>query len=124
MWRDGFLQSGPPPCLLTGEMYGMAGEGLLKPGAGKEPVAGARGFPIRAQQAEERGREHYVAIFAAFALVNPDDHALTINVGEFQMDRFADPQPRRIADGEDGALLQGAHGLQKTRDFLLAQHDG
>ena len=84
----------------------MAGAGLLRSGAGKEPQAGARGFPIRAQEREKRGREHDVAIFASFALVHANHHALTINVGGFQMDHFADPQPRRVADSEDGALLQ------------------
>ena len=91
--------------------------------AGKEPVARAFGFPIRPQERQQRGREHDVAIFAAFALVHANHHALTINVGDFQMGRFRNAQARGIADGEDGALFQGADGLQEVRHFLLTQHD-
>ena len=70
------------------------------------------------QEREQRGREHDVAILAAFALVHANDHALTVDVGDFQMRRFGDAQACSIADGEDGPLFQRADGLEEVRDFV------
>ena len=111
MRRNGFLQSRAAARLLTRLLQGTRGDRSTGQLAGKEPVARALRFPIRPQEREQGGREHDVAIFAALALVHANHHALTIDVGDFQMGRFRNAQARRIADGEDGALFQRADGL-------------
>jgi hypothetical protein len=52
--------------------------------AGMHPSLLARGAPPVAQQLEKVGREHDIPILLPLALLDPDDHALTIDIGELQ----------------------------------------
>src|SRR6516165_1285776 len=52
--------------------------------AGRHPSLLARGAPPFAQQLEKVGRKHDIAILLPLALLDPDDHALTIDIGELQ----------------------------------------
>src|SRR5215469_4769202 len=52
--------------------------------AGRHPSLLARGAPPVAQQLEKVGRQHDIAILLPLALLDPDDHALTIDIGELQ----------------------------------------
>ena len=89
---------------------------MPRPFARKEPVARALGFPIRPQERQQRGGEHDGAILAALTLVDADDPALTIDVGDFEMGRFGDPQPRRRANSND-------YGTKPFWDFIMATFD-
>src|SRR6516165_3898790 len=60
----------------------VAGE---QPGlAGIHPSLLARGAPPVAQQLKKAGREHDIPILLPLALLDPHDHALTIDIGELQ----------------------------------------
>ena len=78
------------PRVLTGILHGIRGNRLSRQLAGKEPLVRTLRLPIRAQERQQRRREHDIAIFPTFALVHPNDHPLTINVGDLQMGRFGD----------------------------------
>ena len=88
MGRNGFLQARAAARLLTGLLQGTRGDRSTGQLAGEKPVARMLCFPVRPQERQQRGREHDVAILAAFALVHANHHALTIDVGDFQMGRF------------------------------------
>src|SRR5580700_6319409 len=47
--------------------------------AGKQPLSWTGAVPIVPQYIEELGRQHDVAVLAAFALFDPDDHALAVD---------------------------------------------
>src|SRR5271165_6408861 len=48
------------------------------------------------------GGEHHVAIFHAFALLHPQDHALAVDGGEGKSDGFGNAQACCVAGGQDG----------------------
>ena len=85
------------------------------------------GFSTRhqlAQDLQQFGRQHHVAILLAFALIDADDHALAVDIGGLQANGFGDAQARRVAGGQDRAMLGAAHTVEKLEDFLRAQNDG
>src|ERR1700746_2723480 len=90
MNADAFGDAGAPRCeandavelARTRVLPAVAGE---QPGlTGRHPSLLARGAPPVAQQLEKVGREHNIPILLPFALLDPDDHALTIDIGELQ----------------------------------------
>jgi len=48
--------------------------------SGKVPIGRPRDLPVFAEQGQQARREHHVAIFAAFALANAEDHAVAVDV--------------------------------------------
>src|SRR3954449_2550832 len=56
--------------------------------AGKEPMCRPCFPPVGAQHDEEMRRQHDVAVAAALALVDPDQHATAVDVDEFQAHHF------------------------------------
>src|SRR6516165_12642807 len=90
MNADAFGDTGAP-CCEANDAVELAPTRVLPAVAGKQPgLAGrhpsllARGAPPFAQQLEKVGREHDIAILLPLALLDPDDHALTIDIGELQ----------------------------------------
>src|SRR6516225_7293771 len=63
------------PPAVAGKQPGLAG--------GHPPLL-ARGAPPFTQYIEQAGRENDIAILLALALFDPDDHSVTIDVGELQ----------------------------------------
>ena len=81
-------------------------------------------LPVVPQQREQTGRQHHVAVFAALALLDPDDHTPAVDGAGSEPDGFGDPQTCRVTDGQNHAVLQFVDGREEARHFLLAQHDG
>src|SRR6201998_4412532 len=52
--------------------------------SGRHPSLLARNAPPFAQYLEQDGRQNDVAILLALALLDPDEHPVTIDVGELQ----------------------------------------
>src|SRR6516165_340679 len=87
---DAFGDAGTPRC-QSDDAVELARTRVLPAVTGEEPgLAGihpsllARGAPPFSQQLEKVGREHDIPILLALALLDPDDHALTIDIGELQ----------------------------------------
>jgi hypothetical protein len=68
--------------------------------AGEEPSGGSIAFPVSAQEVEQFGREHDVAVLVALSLTDTDELALAVDVGHPQMGSLGNPQ----AGGVDGQL--------------------
>ena len=60
----------------------------------------------------------------AFGLPNPDDHALTLQVGQAEGAEFSEPEPGGIEGGKDRAMLQVARGRKDGSDLCLAENRG
>jgi hypothetical protein len=80
-------------------------------------------LPIVPHYIEKLGRQHDIAVLAAFALFDPDDHALAVDGARLEADRFGNPQTRRVTDGQDHLVLQIVDGTKESRNLFLAQHD-
>jgi hypothetical protein len=59
---------------------------------GKQPSLGSCHAPPLAKNFQQFDREHDVTIFLAFALLDADDHSLTIDVGGLEGNGFRETQ--------------------------------
>src|SRR5215472_17049109 len=85
----------------------LARTGMLPAVAGKQPRLTGRhpsllthDPPPFAQQLEKVGRENDISILLPLALLDPDDHALTIDIGELQSDNLRCAQPSGISQAQ------------------------
>src|SRR5438045_6872494 len=90
MNTDTFGDAGTPRCQANDPMQ-LARTRMLPAVAGKQPgLTGrhpsllARDAPPFAQYLEKVGRENDIPILLAIALLYPDDHPVTIDIGELE----------------------------------------
>ena len=88
----------------------------------KQKPFGMRKTPIAAQDAEQLLGQHDVALLAALAAFDPDDHAAAVDVGRLQTDHLRHPQPCGIGGGQRDASFETRDGFKKANDFIGAQH--
>ncbi len=121
---DGFRDVGGSVRLLARLLNGKAGDGSAWDVAGEEPPLGLLQAPPLPQDFQQPGGEHDIAVFLSLALVNPDDHALTIDLRGLQAHGLGDPQPGGVTSGEDRAMLGAGHATEKVPDLFRAENDG
>ncbi len=101
---------------------GMGGDELVWPeSGGKEPGRMVMGEPVGAEQGEQGRREWDVAVLATFAVLDMDDHASTVDLGNAQVDAFAEAQASSIDGGETGTVARQAQRGEQTVDLLNAE---
>ena len=79
--------------------------------------------PVGAQDAQQLGRQHHVAILRALAVAHLDDAAGAVDVFDPQSRDFGGPESGRIGGGERGAALQARYRFKKLNHFVGAEHD-
>jgi hypothetical protein len=84
--------------------------------AGKEPDLRPRRLPPVAQQFEQLRREHHITIPLPLPLLDPESHALAVNVGHLQVRDFGHAQARALGDAERRLVLEARRGF---RDALI-----
>ena len=77
--------------------------------------------PVGAQHDEQLRRQHDVAVPPALTLVDPDQHATAVDVGELQPHHFGYPQPGGIGGHQRGAMLQVRHRRKKPHHLVGTQ---
>lgn len=80
----------------------------------------AVGQPIAAQELQGRLGKRDVAILGAFATVDMDHHALAIDIGDFEMESFVQPQAAGVYGGKVGVVVEGFDVGQKASDLIDA----
>ncbi len=93
-------------------------DGALRDGVsgnitGKQPATGVSVLPVRSEDLEQTRREHDVAILAVLALVHTDDHALAVDVRDFQVDDFRHAQAGCVGNHQDGPMLQAGDRVRR-----------
>ena len=88
----------------------------------EQPRPWARHPPPIAQQLQQLRREHDKAILLPFALLDAQQHALVIDVGDLQRDDLGHTQTGAIGHAERRLVFDAGGGRQKSCDFLRAQH--
>src|ERR671913_1970999 len=86
--------------------------------AGEEPSSRALHPPPLAQEVEQVGREHDEAVLAPLALLNPDQHAGAVDVGDLQVGDLRDAQAAAVGDAERGAVLEARSMREQQRHLL------
>jgi hypothetical protein len=80
--------------------------------------------PPQPQQFQQLGREHRVAILAALALLDTQQHACRVDIVDLQMRDLGHAQARAVGDTERGLVLDARCRFEQPRRFLEAQHLG
>ena len=78
--------------------------------------------PPGAQQFEQLRRKHRMAILAALALLDADQHARRVDVGHLERHHLGDAQPGTIGRAEGGLVFGSRCRFEQPCDFLHAQH--
>ena len=81
---------GGPARLLTVALIDVDFMRSRNPGIAAEPLLWALGLPVAAQDIEQFGGQHDVAILLAFSLLDADDHSSAIDGGILQLNGFRD----------------------------------
>ena len=121
---DVLAQPGGAGGLDADPVHRAGGDGAARDVAGEEPVGRAGGLPVVAEQGQQPRREHHVAVPAALALADAEDHALAVDVLDAQGDDLGDPQAGGVGGHEDGAVLEADDGGEEAGHLLEAEDDG
>src|SRR5450755_4510709 len=79
--RYALVDIGPLGCGMACAVELACGQRVQPVLARKQPALWPRQLPPGPQQIEQMRRQHDIAILAAFTLLDPDHHALTVDVG-------------------------------------------
>src|ERR1700720_2246168 len=77
---------------VTGAIELARGHRLGRIAARKQPALRPHRLPPDPQQIEQARREHDVTVLAALALLDADDHALAVDVGDLERDHLGGAQ--------------------------------
>src|SRR6266704_6647273 len=86
--RYTLVDLGPLGCGMTDAIELARRHRLHAVASWKQPALRSCRPPPGPQQFEQMWRQHHVAVFAAFALVDADDHALAVDVADFERDHL------------------------------------
>jgi hypothetical protein len=76
---------------------------------------------VAAQRPQQFGGKHHVTILLAFALFNPDNHPLAINIRGLQAQGLGDAQACSVAGRQNRSMFRTAYAPEKMENFLGAQ---
>src|ERR1700745_1110026 len=130
MNADPLGDAGTPRCQANDPMQ-LTRTGMLPAVAGKQPgLTGrhpallARNAPPFVQYLEQDGRENDVPILLALALLDPDDHPVTIDIGELERYDLRGSQARGISQAEGHLVLDVRRRGEKPSDLFRAENNG
>jgi hypothetical protein len=106
MYGDALAEARCGTCRAAGGMQHNGVDRMAGITPGKQPVRRPRQAPIGAQDAEKLRRQHDVAITTALALLDADDHAAAVDVGDPEARRFGSAQSGRIRRGQRGPTFR------------------
>src|SRR5580658_701052 len=89
-----------------------------------EPLLGlaSKTPPVDAQFLEQLRAEHDVAVLAALALVDMDNHPLAVDVADLQVGRFRAASAGGIHGHQQDAMEGGICRVDQARHLFLAQY--
>ena len=90
MGRDGFRNLRNQTGLLALQLNRQLTDVLARKLAWEEPIFRPLDEPPGTQDLKQFGRQHRVAIFLPFALLDPDDHAFAVDGGRGECDGLGD----------------------------------
>src|SRR5215472_5310115 len=112
------------PMHLAGTRMPPAVAGKQPGLTGKHPSLLARDAPPFAQYLEQDGRENDVAILLALALFDPDDHPVTIDIGELERYDLRGSQAGGIGQAQERLVLDVYRRGEQPTDLFRAQNNG
>jgi len=83
-------------------------------------MAGSFDLPIGSQDPEQRGRQHHIALLAAFAIGHMNGHAGAVDVLNPQPYHLTGSNARGVGGGERDTIPPDRDRLQERSDLLPA----
>lgn len=108
----------------THHVEGGRGERPGPVSPGKQPVFRPNFLLIGAQHEEQLCRQHDVSVAVSFALFDPNQHAVAVDIGDSQAYNFRDSQTGGIGGHQRCPELQARHRREKSHDFFGTQDHG
>ena len=119
-----FAEAAAGPGIAAGGLHGAGGEMEVRAPGGEEPgTGGTVDAKVGTQDFEEARGEHGVTVFAALAVIDADEHALTIDAGELEGDGFGD-EAGSVAGEEDGGVFAAGDVVEELLDLVGGEDDG
>src|SRR3954466_14428594 len=118
MGSNRLADAGDSPSLLAGELDGTSVDRLATHIALEQPTLRPHDPKVATKRFQQLRREHHVTILLSFALLDLDDHSLTIDVGRLEMDSFGDAQAGGVAGSQNRPVFGAGHAAQKVEDLL------
>src|SRR5216684_6388556 len=100
-----------------GAIAGMAALARKQPYAGLTPQP----VPVSPEFVEQSWTEQHIAVLAAFAALDVNHHALTVDVANFQTCEFGTPESGGVERHQQSAMEGRASRIDESRHFLLAE---
>lgn len=100
-----------------GAIAGVTMPGREQPYAGFSPQP----VPVMSQFFEQLRTEQHIAVFAALAALDVDDHALTVDVTHFQVREFGTPESGGVERHQQSAVQRRSSRIDQPRHFFLAE---
>src|SRR4051795_6816642 len=91
---------------------------------GRHPSLLARNAPPFAQYLEKDGRENDIPILFAYALFDPDDHPVTIDIGELERYDLRGSQAGGISQAQERLVLDVYCRGEQPTDLFRAENNG
>lgn len=93
-----------------------------QPAIGMHHALSAPDLPPFPQENEQVMGEHGIAIPAAFAALNPEQHAFAVDIPDLEAGHFARAQASSIGNRQDRLVLDAGRGIQHSAHFVPAEH--
>src|SRR5258708_1896620 len=113
----GFLASVPDHLGVNRRITGMPAVAWKQPGAGLARYSA----PVLTQRFKQFWAEHHIPVFASFAALDVNLHALAIDVTDFQVGQFRASYSGGVERYQQSAMEGSAGRLNELRNFLLSE---
>src|ERR1700755_2833530 len=91
---------------------------------GRHPALLARNAPPFVQYLEQDGRENDIPVLLALALLDADEHPVTIDIGELERYDLRGSQAGGISQAQDRSVLDVRRRGEQPTNLLRAQNNG
>ena len=78
--------------------------------------------PVAAQQLEGLRGKRDVAILRSFSAMDVNEHALRVDIGDLQVQRFLQTEPAGVDRRKEGVVVESSDMGQDLEDLWLAQN--
>src|ERR1700688_853013 len=121
--RYALVDSGPIGCGMAGAIELACRHRAHSVLSRKQPALWSCFLPPGAQQFEQMRRQHHIAVLAAFALLDTDQHAFAVDVADLERDHPRGEQSRSVSHAHRRLVFEPRRGIQQPRHFFRAKND-
>src|ERR1019366_4713797 len=128
MWRNALVDAGALASLVHGLPHDLRSNGHICPPvvhrAWEQVGLGLHPAPILTQGVQQLGTQENIAVAAALALVDPNDHAFAVDMGDLEMAQFRAADAGRVQRHHHGAAHQVLCRIDHPLDLFWTEDDG